>query len=59
MPSDRTFLLAAVAYLTALFSAISDDPEQLTDKERAEVIAEMRAARQIITNIIDAAEAAG
>ncbi|MEY8099569.1 hypothetical protein AB9F29_19495 [Falsihalocynthiibacter sp. S25ZX9] len=45
--------------LIRAFSAISDDPEQLTDKERAEVIAEMRAARQIITNIIDAAEAAG
>jgi hypothetical protein len=49
----------AHAALIRAFSHLSDDPERLTDEERAEVIAEMRAARQVLTDIIDAAEAAG
>lgn len=48
----------AHSVLIRAFSHLSDDPESLTDAERAEVIAQMRAARQVLTDIIDAAEAA-
>jgi hypothetical protein len=48
----------AHAALIRAFSSLSADPENLTPKERAEVIAEMRAARQVLTDIINAAEAA-
>lgn len=48
----------AHATLIRAFSHLSDDPNRLTPEERAEVIAEMRAARQVLTDIIDAAEAA-
>lgn len=41
------------------FSHQSDDPDQLTPQERAEVIAEMRTARQVLTDIINTAEASG
>lgn len=47
----------AHAAVIRAFSHLSDEPGNLTPKERAEVIAEMRAARQIITDIIDVAEA--
>jgi alkyl hydroperoxide reductase subunit AhpF len=49
----------AHAALIRAFSQLSADPERLTPDERADVIAEMRAARQALTDIIDAAEAAG
>ncbi|PIE15157.1 MAG: hypothetical protein CSA68_07345 [Rhodobacterales bacterium] len=49
----------AHAALIRAFSHLSADPECLTPEERAEVIAEMRAARQVLTDIIDAAEVAG
>lgn len=49
----------AHAALIRAFSHLSDDPDRLTAKERAEVIAEVRAARQVLTDIIDTAEAAG
>lgn len=47
----------AHAALIRAFSHLSDDPERLTNEERAEVISEMRAARQVLTDIINAAEA--
>jgi len=49
----------AHAALIRAFSHLSDDPDRLTPDERAMVIAEMREARQALTDIIDAAEAAG
>lgn len=49
----------AHAALIRAFSHLSDDPERLTPEERAEIIAEMRAARQVLTDIIDAAEVSG
>lgn len=49
----------AHAALIRAFSHLSDDPSNLTDKERVDVIADARAARQLFTDIIDAAEAAG
>ncbi|XAT57866.1 hypothetical protein GN241_11140 [Rhodobacteraceae bacterium IMCC1335] len=48
----------AHAALIRAFSHLSDDPEKMTAKERTDVIAEMRAARQALTDIIDVAEAA-
>ena len=48
----------AHASLIRAYSQVSEDPDRLTTKERAEVIADMRAARQVITDIIDAAEGA-
>lgn len=47
----------AHAALIRAFSHLSDDPEKLTPHERADVISEMRAARQAMTDIIDLAEA--
>ena len=47
----------AHAALIRAFSHLSEDPDRLTDAERAEVISEMRAARQVLTDIIKAAEA--
>jgi len=46
----------AHASLIRAFSHLSEDPDHLTDTERAEVIADMRAARQVMTDIINAAE---
>ena len=54
----RSQVVRAHAALIRAFSHLSDDPDRLTGEERAEVIAEMRAARQVLTDIIDAAEAA-
>ena len=48
----------AHASLIRAFSNLSEDPEALTEKERTDVIAAARAARQYWTKIIDAAEAA-
>ncbi len=45
--------------LIRAFSYKSPGGERITAEERAEVIAEMRAARQVLTDIIEAAEAAG
>jgi len=45
--------------LIRAFSHLSPGGERLTDEERAEIIAHMRAARQVLTDIIDAAEAQG
>ena len=45
--------------LIRAFSHLSPGGEALTAEERAEVIAHMRAARQVLTDIIDAAEAQG
>ena len=50
---------AAHSVLIRAFSTMSKDPDKLTPDERVEVIAEMRAARQVMTDIIDAAEAGG
>lgn len=50
---------SAHSVLIRAFSSVSKDPENLTPKERVEVIATMRAARQVMTDIIDAAEAIG
>jgi hypothetical protein len=47
----------AHAALIRAHSPMSDGAEDMTAEERAEVIAEMRAARQALTDIIDAAEA--
>lgn len=47
----------AHAALIRAFSHLSDDPERLTPAERAEVISEMRAAQQVLVEIIAAAEA--
>ncbi|MGO4917674.1 hypothetical protein [Pseudogemmobacter sp. W21_MBD1_M6] len=47
----------AHAALIRAFSHLSDYPAGLTDRERADVISSMRAARQIITDIIETAEA--
>ncbi len=44
--------------LIRAFSHLGPGGERITAEERAEVIAEMRAARQVLTDIIDAAEAA-
>jgi alkyl hydroperoxide reductase subunit AhpF len=49
----------AHAALIRAFSSLSRDPARLTKDERAEVIASMRAARQVVTDIIEAAEAVG
>lgn len=49
----------AHAALIRAYSHLSDDPDRLTENERAEVIAAMRAARQVMTDIIDTAESAG
>ena len=49
----------AHAALIRAFSHLSDDPTCLTADERASVIADVRAARHILTAIINAAEAAG
>ena len=49
----------AHAALMRAYSSLSEDPTQLTAEERAEVIANARAARQVLTDIIDAAEAEG
>jgi hypothetical protein len=48
----------AHAALISAFSHLSDDPDRLTPDERAQVIASMRAARQILSDIIDTAETA-
>ncbi|SFQ52237.1 hypothetical protein [Donghicola eburneus] len=45
--------------LIRAFSHLSPGGEALTAEERAEVIAHMRAARQVLTDIIDAAEVQG
>lgn len=45
--------------LIKAFSSLSPGGESLTDAERAEIIAGMRAARQVLTDIIETAEAAG
>lgn len=45
--------------LIRAFSHMSEDPDRLTAAERAEVIAHFRHARQVLTDIINAAEAAG
>lgn len=44
--------------LIRAFSHLSEDPSRLTPAERADVIAEVRAARQVLTDIIEAAEVA-
>ncbi|MAI35055.1 MAG: hypothetical protein CMM07_25735 [Rhodopirellula sp.] len=46
----------AHATLIKAYSALSEDPTRVTSEERAEIIASMRAARQVMTEIIDAAE---
>lgn len=46
----------AHSVLITAFSHLSSDPSKLTTKERSEVIASMRAARQVLTDIIDLAE---
>ncbi|HCO91082.1 MAG TPA: hypothetical protein DIT40_08930 [Alphaproteobacteria bacterium] len=43
--------------LIRAFSHLSEDPDRLTEAERAEVIASAREARQFLTDIINAAEA--
>ncbi|KPU83766.1 hypothetical protein JI58_07595 [Marinosulfonomonas sp. PRT-SC04] len=47
----------AHAALISAYSHLSDNPDRLTPDERAEVIATSRAARKVLTDIIDAAEA--
>ena len=49
----------AHAVLIRAYSSLSEDATQMTAQERAQVIANARAARQVLTDIIDAAEAAG
>lgn len=49
---------AAHASLTRAYSATSKNPDGLSPEERVEVIANARAARQQLTDIIDAAELA-
>ncbi|MBL4761702.1 MAG: hypothetical protein JKY93_03270 [Gammaproteobacteria bacterium] len=48
----------AHAALIRAYSHLSDDPSRLTAQERANVISEVRAARQVLNDIIDVAEAA-
>ncbi|MBC7154578.1 MAG: hypothetical protein H5U19_08205 [Rhodobacteraceae bacterium] len=47
----------AHSVLIRAFSHLGPGGARVTAEERAEVIAEMRAARQVLTDIIDAAEA--
>lgn len=55
----KSTMISGVAHsaLIRAFSSLSADPDSLTESERVEVISEMRAARQILTDIIEAAEA--
>lgn len=48
----------AHAVLIRAFSHLSDGGERITDSERAEVVAEMRAAREVFDQIIASAEVA-
>jgi hypothetical protein len=55
---ERTASGQAHSTLIRAFSHLSPGGENLTVEERAEVIAHMRAARQVLTDIIEAAEVA-